>query len=62
VRTLQGALHLLTSDVRIVESKGFGLYGLSLRRLERGDEYGGVIGMKAKQGVSGCSSHRPVGA
>jgi hypothetical protein len=33
VRTLRGALHLLTSDMRVAESKGFGLHELSLKRL-----------------------------
>jgi hypothetical protein len=62
VRTLRGALHLLTSDVHVTESKDFGLHGLSLRGLERGDEREGATGVKARQGVPGYSSHCPVGA
>jgi hypothetical protein len=62
VRMLLGALQLLTSDVRVAESKDFGLHGLSLRGLERGDERGGDTSVKARQGVLGYSSHRPVGA
>jgi hypothetical protein len=48
VRTLRGALYLLTSDVRVAESKDFGLHGLSLRGLERGDERRGATSVKAR--------------